>query len=109
MTKVAVLDAQEAARKLVKRRWRELAARARALHKRRSRGHLHDFRVALRRLRAILNVCAEQLGMVVAKTDAPGCQSAGWRQRYFARCGSSARTTRFVVRGRAGAGLGAGA
>jgi CHAD domain-containing protein len=68
MSRLAVLDADQAARKLVKRRWRDLAACSRALHKRRSRAHLHDFRVALRRLRAIMTVCDEQVGLVARKS-----------------------------------------
>jgi CHAD domain-containing protein len=67
MPRLAELDAGHAARKLAKRRWRVLAARARVLHKRRSRAHLHDFRVALRRLRAILAFCDEQVGLVSPK------------------------------------------
>ena len=67
MAKPAELDTERAARKLVKRRWRDLGECARALHKRQSGARLHDFRVALRRLRAGLSFCDEQIGLAPPK------------------------------------------
>ena len=67
-TKLLQLDTRSAARKLIKRRWRELAKSARALHKHRSGGRVHDFRVTLRRLRGSLAFCDEQLGLAPPKS-----------------------------------------
>src|SRR5262245_61109695 len=56
------------ARKLVRSRWRALGKRASRLQSGGDCESLHDFRVALRRLRAALAVCDEQLGLSAPKS-----------------------------------------
>ena len=67
MSKLAEPAARKAARKIIKRRWRQLAQRARQLRQRRDHARLHDFRVALRRMRATLALCDQQLGLATRK------------------------------------------
>jgi CHAD domain-containing protein len=60
--------ADREARKLVRTRWRALGKRARSLQEQGDSEALHRFRVALRRLRAVLGVCDEQLGLSAPKS-----------------------------------------
>src|SRR5262245_46198425 len=68
MATVADRKADREARKLVRNRWRTLGQRARAMKEPGDREGLHRFRVALRRLRAALAICDEQLGLSVPKS-----------------------------------------
>ena len=68
MTTATGRKSDREARKLVRSRWRTLGKRVRSLQEPSDSEGLHRFRVALRRLRASLAVCDEQLGLSAPKS-----------------------------------------
>ncbi len=68
MDTVTELSPRRAARKLLKRRWRVLQTRARHVSDSASAEQLHDFRVALRKLRAVLAFAEREQGLSVGKS-----------------------------------------